>query len=139
MMLNKNQTIVFFGDSITEGHKTNTESIPGHDTLGTGFVNLVHSYIMVNHPNLNLKIINQGISGHRSNDLINRIQKDCLDYHPDWVVMMIGTNDAWRQVDSPHIPKYIMKPNEYKDNLRKLIETFKSKNIKLLLLSPFMI
>ena len=52
-------------------------------------------------PTTNIRIINMGISGNTVRDLQARWQTDVLDLQPDWLSIMIGINDVWRQFDSP--------------------------------------
>lgn len=59
-------------------------------------------------------IINAGIGGNTTVDLLERIDKDCLSYKPDFTILMIGTNDM-------NSKKYIPL-REYEKNLRKIIE-----------------
>jgi lysophospholipase L1-like esterase len=139
MLLKPHQTIVFFGDSITERHKTKTEGAPADDQLGHGFVNLIHSYFLIHYPAYNLRIINQGISGQRAIDLVNRFDSDVLNYHPDWMFLMIGTNDAWRQMDSPQLPQFKQTDDDYKLHVETLIQRAIDQNINVFLCSPFMI
>ncbi|MDQ6482059.1 GDSL-type esterase/lipase family protein [Dyadobacter sp. LHD-138] len=59
-------------------------------------------------------IINAGIGGNNTVDLLARIDKDCLSHKPDFTILMIGTNDM-------NSKKYIPLP-EYEKNLRKIVE-----------------
>jgi lysophospholipase L1-like esterase len=59
-------------------------------------------------------IINSGVGGNSTVDLLNRIDKDCLAYKPDMTILMVGTNDM-------NSRKYLPFP-EYDKNLRKIIE-----------------
>lgn len=71
-------------------------------------------------------VINAGIGGNNTKDLLERINKDCLAYHPDLTVLMIGTNDM-------NSMKYIP-IDEYEKNLRKIIDLIlKSKSQVLLM------
>jgi len=58
-------------------------------------------------------IINAGIGGNNTADLLARIDQDCLSHKPDFTILMIGTNDM-------NSKKYIPLP-EYEKNLRKII------------------
>lgn len=58
-------------------------------------------------------VINSGIGGNNTKDLLKRIDKDCSGYKPDLTVLMIGTNDM-------NSMKYIPR-KEYEKNLRKII------------------
>ncbi|MFB5664291.1 SGNH/GDSL hydrolase family protein [Alteribacillus sp. HJP-4] len=93
-----NDKIVFIGDSITEeGRFEDPESI------GAGYVRLIHDLLLIKHPDLNLNILNKGIGGSRITDLAERWEKDVIDENPDWVSVSIGINDVWRQLDRPEI------------------------------------
>ena len=63
--------IVFVGDSITEGWHT----------LEKDFARLP------------LKVVNRGIGGDTTPNLLYRLQEDVLDLHPRALVVLIGTND----------------------------------------------
>jgi len=139
MLLKPEQTLVFFGDSITERHKTKVEGAPADDQLGHGFVNLIHSYLLIHYPAYNFRIINQGISGQRAIDLVNRFDTDVLSYKPDWMFLMVGTNDAWRQMDSPQIPHFKQTDEDYRSHVETLIKRAKENQINVFLCSPFMI
>lgn len=65
-MLNKK--ILLTGDSITEGFNTKM-------------------YLP------EFSIVNKGVSGNNSNDLINRLETDLLAHNPEIVFILIGTND----------------------------------------------
>jgi len=84
------QTILFQGDSITDANRNRWEP---HD-LGTGYVMMVAQKFSTEHPEINLKFLNRGISGNRIKDLKERWQKDCLNLKPDIVSIMIGANDT---------------------------------------------
>ena len=43
--------------------------------------------------------INSGIPGNRSTDMDARFQTDALDYHPDLIVILAGTNDVCNAVN----------------------------------------
>ncbi len=63
--------IVFVGDSITEGWNTLEQDFGG----------------------LPLKVVNRGIGGDTTPNLLYRLQDDVLDLHPRALVVLIGTND----------------------------------------------
>jgi lysophospholipase L1-like esterase len=71
-------------------------------------------------------VINAGIGGNNTKDLLARIDKDCLAYHPDLTILMVGTNDM-------NSMKYIP-IDQYEKNLRKIIDLIlKSKSQVLLM------
>lgn len=139
MLFNQNDCIVFFGDSITEAGKikeTGEGALHGNP-LGVGYVAQLYSKIKIQHPHFNLRFINQGISGQRAVDLVGRVEKDVLSFNPNWVFMMIGVNDVHRELDTPQTPINHITDEMYKGYLIRLIETFKEKNIKLMMVTPF--
>ncbi len=79
--------IVCLGDSITQGGEG-----PG------GYVWLLRHYLHAIYsgtPGGDIEVINAGISGHKSNDMKARFQKDVLDHKPDLVTISVGVNDVW--------------------------------------------
>lgn len=70
-------------------------------------------------------VINAGIGGNNTRDLLVRINKDCLSFHPDLTILMIGTNDM-------NSVKYVPL-KEYKKNLRKIIDLLLESHSKVLL------
>ncbi len=45
-----------------------------------------------------------------------------MNLKPDWVSVMIGINDIWRQFDTPTIPEQHVYLPEYRDNLCEMLE-----------------
>nr|CAA9273290.1 hypothetical protein AVDCRST_MAG63-3118 [uncultured Armatimonadetes bacterium] len=76
--------IVCLGDSITEGGEA-----PG------GYVWLLRRYLAALYPAQGIEVVNAGISGHKSTDMLARFQSDVLDRKPDLVTISVGVNDVW--------------------------------------------
>jgi acyl-CoA thioesterase I len=115
MRLKANDKIVFIGDSITDkGRKKDPLK------LGSGYVRVIHDYVTAVHPELSVKIINEGVSGNRVIDLAKRWQIDILDHKPQWISISIGINDVWRQLDSPDAEQVY--PERYEQVYRSLLE-----------------
>jgi lysophospholipase L1-like esterase len=72
-------------------------------------------------------VINAGIGGNNTLDLLERVEKDCLAQHPDLTVLMVGTNDM-------NSRKYIP-IGEYEKNLQLLIRKIKSSRSDILLMN----
>jgi lysophospholipase L1-like esterase len=99
--LKKDMTIVFQGDSITDCGRRE----PAHAPYGRGYVSIVATWLIARYPELNLNIINRGISGNRTKDLLNRWDNDCLQIKPDILSVLIGINDvAFRYTASDPTP-----------------------------------
>lgn len=72
-------------------------------------------------------VMNAGIGGNNTVDLLKRIQKDCLDKKPDLTILMIGTNDM-------NSVKYIPL-KQYKHNLAEIIDRIRQANSQVLLMN----
>lgn len=82
--LKANDTIVFFGDSITYfGNQ------PG------GYVTLVREAVAKDSPHQDIQVIGAGISGNKISDLTARVDRDVIAKKPTIVVIYIGINDVW--------------------------------------------
>ncbi len=75
------------------------------------------------------KVVNAGIGGNSTTDLLRRVDKDVLAKHPDVVIMMVGTNDM---LNSNKMIDY----ETYTANLETLIKKIKSNGSELILMSP---
>lgn len=80
--------IVCLGDSITQAGEG-----PG------GYVWLLREYLKKIYPGVgsagDIEVVNAGISGHRSSEMVARFERDVLDRKPDLVTISVGVNDVW--------------------------------------------
>lgn len=118
-ILKDGDSIVFLGDSITQA-----------GARPEGYVTLFKVFCGVN--GFEVKVTNAGISGHKSNDMLARLQKDVLDHHPTWVSVSCGVNDVWHLF--AHSGKGVPLP-EYKENMTKIVERCQKAGAKVLLLT----
>lgn len=121
MKLTKESRLVMMGDSITDCGRKRPVGEGGEVGWGNGYVNLVVSHLAAEWPEYLVHILNMGISGNTVRDLKARWQTDCLDLQPDWVSIMIGINDVWRQFDRPYQKGAGVPLKEYKETLEELI------------------
>ncbi|HEY3330999.1 MAG TPA: SGNH/GDSL hydrolase family protein [Capsulimonadaceae bacterium] len=77
--------IVFLGDSIT-----------GHSNLASylKFSHIVERMVRAKLGDRGVVSFNRGIGGDRTAGVIARLDRDCIDLHPDIVVLLISGNDA---------------------------------------------
>ncbi len=129
--------LLITGDSITDANRSQPAGEGLFGALGTGYVTSIDALIQSTYPELMLRIVNKGTSGNTIRDLKDRWQVDVLDQKPDWVVVMIGTNDVWRQFDTPWQKEWQVQPDEYQDTYVRLIEQTKSEVKGLFLATPF--
>jgi lysophospholipase L1-like esterase len=72
-------------------------------------------------------VINAGIGGNNTTDLLNRVDQDCLAKQPELTVLMVGTNDM-------NSVKYLPIA-QYENNLSTLVKKIKSSGSKVLLMT----
>ena len=119
--------IVMLGDSITQQGEN-----PG------GYVWLTRQYLQRIYPTQKIEVINAGISGHRSTEMIDRFQKDVLDQHPDLVTISVGVNDVWHGFYDNHPagdgPRGI-KLEDYRRNVEDMVSRAEGRGAKIVILS----
>ncbi|MFC4596635.1 SGNH/GDSL hydrolase family protein [Cohnella hongkongensis] len=137
MKLLKGDKLLFIGDSITDCERSRPAGEGLFGALGRGYVSLVDSLLQAVYPELGVRVVNMGVSGNTVVDLERRWQEDVLDRKPDWLSIMIGTNDVWRQYDTPFIKEWHVYPDRYESTLRSLAERTKPHVRQLVLMTPF--
>ena len=118
------QRLVFIGDSVTDMGRTRSGEEPSEglfEPLGKGYPHVVSGLLNAFYPERLIRITNVGNSGNTSRDLKARWQRDVIDLKPDWLSVMIGINDVWRQFDTPQLPHLAVPPDEYESTLRELV------------------
>lgn len=136
MIFENYDRIVFIGDSVTDACSGGAVTEWG-DGLGQGYVRMIENLLLATYPELNIRITNSGINGHTTRHLVERWQTDLLDLNPQWVSICIGINDVWRQFDRPACPQEWVLPDEYEENLVKMIESINGKVKGIFIMSPF--
>lgn len=77
----------------------------------------VREYLNVLYPNVQINVVNGGVSGDNIVGGYKRLQRDVLAYKPDLVVISFGLNDSGKGID---------KIDEYGLTLQKMIDEIKS-------------
>ena len=134
MRVSSGETLLFVGDSITDCGRT--RPVGEGAGLGAGYVSLVNSALGARFPETEIQILNTGIGGNRVTDLESRWEEDVLAHNPDWVSIMIGINDVWRQFDRPQMRLQI-EPELFEKILTGLVEETKNRVKGVILMSPF--
>lgn len=137
MLIAARSKLLFIGDSITDAGRNRPVAEGLFDPLGKGYVTQVAALLGAAYPDRPVRVVNTGCSGHTVRDLKGRWQGDVLDLKPDWLSIMIGTNDVWRQFDSPLFPEIAVQPEEYEATLDALVGTTKPLLKGLVLMTPF--
>ncbi len=139
MKLDKHSKLVMIGDSITDVGRAQPAGEGLFDALGRGYVSLVDALLGAAYPAHGIRVVNMGTSGNTVRDLEARWQSDVLDKRPDWLSVMIGANDVWRQFDSPRQTEDHVLPDEYERTLDSLIALTRPLVKNIVLLTPFYI
>ena len=136
MLLEKNCRILFTGDSVTDFGRKRPVGEGLGDGVGTGYVRYVESFLHAFYPELNVRVSNTGISGNNTRDLLARFETDVLSLSADWVSILIGINDVWRQFDCPTLSNQHVLPEEYEANLEEMVTRAEARS-KVILMTPY--
>lgn len=112
--------IAFLGDSITEAGA-------GH---AGGYAQLVISGLAAN--GIQAELIAAGISGHKSDQMLERLERDVLSKKPDWMTLSCGVNDVWHGAQG--IPL-----EAYQRNITAIVERAQAAGIRVMILTSTMI
>lgn len=138
MKIQPDSKLLMIGDSITDcGRARPLADTP--DALGTGYVSLINACLTAVMPQSRIQIINMGVSGDTVRDLAARWERDVLAHRPDWLSIMIGINDVWRQFDTWPQTEPTIDLEEYRQTLAKLIQTIRPTLQGLVLMTPYVI
>ena len=113
------QKIAFLGDSITQAGAR-----PG------GYVTLVIRGLEAN--GVKATAIPAGISGHKSNQMLKRLDAHVLSKKPDWMTLSCGVNDVWHGAGGVPL-------DQYKINITKIVDQCQAAGIKVMILTSTMI
>ena len=115
----KGQTIAFLGDSITAAGR------------GTGgYCQLVLDGLK--RQGIETTAVFAGISGHKSNQMLARLEKDVLNKKPDWMTLSCGVNDVWHGARGVAL-------EPYKKNITEIVTRAQTAGVKVMLLTSTMI
>lgn len=126
--------ILFQGDSVTDAGRDRSNP---HD-MGEGYPKYASAMISDAFPKTEFEFLNLGISGNRTENLVERLQHDFIDVNPDLIIMMIGVNDVWH-----HYMEGLMietTAEQFASNLRRVLTAIREKTkAKLLMIEPFIL
>ena len=137
MLFEKNDTVLFIGDSISDYERARPVGEGLFNAWGHSYVACAGALLGCMYPELGLRVINMGISGNQIRDLKARWQSDVMDLHPDWVSVLIGINDVWRQFDSPQMPETHVPPEEFEETYEELIRETLPHVKGMILMTPY--
>lgn len=137
MKISPNSKLLFIGDSITDCDRAKPKGEGLFGALGKGYVALVDATFGAVCPEKKIRIVNMGTSGNTVRDLKTRWQTDVIAQKPDWVAVMIGINDVWRQHDLPLMPETHVYPDEYAATLDALVAQTQPAVQGIILMTPY--
>ena len=133
------EKIAFLGDSITQA---------GWGSQ-TGYVRLVISGLAAN--GVTAEPVPAGISGHKSNDMLGRLDRDVLSKKPQWMTLSCGVNDVWHgkngvplndaaaAVEGAYPPNVVAQRGTYEKNIAQIVEKATAAGVKVVLLTATVI
>ncbi|HZO86990.1 MAG TPA: SGNH/GDSL hydrolase family protein [Chthonomonadaceae bacterium] len=139
MQIEKGSKLIMIGDSITDAERARPVGEGLFGAVGRGYVGMVDALLGAVYPDQAIRVINMGTSGNTVRDLKARWQTDVIDLKPDWLSIMIGDNDVWRQFDLPLQKEIHVSPEEYETTLEDLVTRTQPLLKGLVLMTPFYI
>jgi lysophospholipase L1-like esterase len=128
--------LLFVGDSVTDCGRARPVGNGSRAALGDGYVAQVDAALASVDPASNVHVTNMGISGDTVRDLASRWDRDVLALEPDWLSIMIGINDVWRQFDGID-PGLAVMPEEFESTYERLIARSRPHLKGLVLMTPY--
>ena len=123
IMVKDGDTLAFLGDSITQFGQQNPD----------GYVNLVIRGLETE--GVKVKPVKAGISGHKSDDMLKRLDAHVLSKKPRWMTLSCGVNDVWHQDFGENKG---VKLEDYKQNITKILDACAAANCTVIVLTATM-
>lgn len=135
MKLDKNDVVLFSGDSITDGNRG--KSMDCNHIMGHGYQYIVASRLALENAENMPKFINKGYSGEVAEGLLEKWQADVIDNKPTVLSILVGVNDGGYGYFDKITPDEAAMRHE--TNLRAILEKTRTElgNIKIILCEPF--
>ena len=120
--------IFFQGDSITDAGRDRSDN---HNLAG-------YSLLVKNALGDNYEYVNYACSGDTSRQALQRHEDEFVHEKPDILVLLIGVNDVWRNVDNAI--ESMTTSEEFIANVTKMINISKTINphVKIVFLEPYL-
>ena len=135
MKLNKNDVVLFSGDSITDGNRG--KSMDCNHIMGHGYQYIVASRLALDNAADMPKFINKGYSGENAEGLLEKWQADVIDNRPTLLSILVGVNDGGYGYFAKITPEKAK--DRHETNLRQILEKTRKElgDIKIILMEPF--
>src|ERR1700676_2790310 len=136
MGIKPGERLIFIGDSVTDCGRLRPVGRGSPEALGEGYVAAVGAMLALVHPRRPVRITNMGTSGNTVRDLAARWDADVIALEPDWLSVMIGINDVWRQFDGKDRKAAVML-HEFWDTYEGLLARTRPLLKGLVLMTPY--
>jgi lysophospholipase L1-like esterase len=110
------EKIGFLGDSITQQGWGSPQ----------GYVKLVIAGLEAN--GIKSEAVPAGIGGHKSNQMLERVDRDVLSKKPEWMTLSCGVNDVWHGLKGVPL-------DEYEKNIRAIVDKALAAGAKVVILT----
>jgi lysophospholipase L1-like esterase len=120
LAIKSGESIAFLGDSITAAGARGP----------AGYCQLVMRGLAL--AGVKAKMIPAGVSGHKSNQMLQRLKRDVLAKKPDWMTLSCGVNDVWHGKNGVLL-------EDYKKNIEQIVDQAQAAGIKVMILTSTMI
>lgn len=137
IQLQKDDIILFQGDSITDWGRNHTETKANTSSaLGNGYALIAATNLLTKYPKNTFSIYNKGISGNKVFQLADRWDTDCLNLKPNVLSILVGVNDFWHTLTAG----YAGTIDTYRNDYKKLLDRTKQAlpDVKLIIGEPFL-
>ena len=121
IMVKDGDTLAFLGDSITQYGQQNPD----------GYVNLVIRGLAAE--GVKVKPVKAGVSGHKSDQMLERLNRAVLSKKPRWMTLSCGVNDVWHQDRGAGVLL-----EDYKRNITKILDPCAASNCTVIVLTATM-
>ncbi|BCM89706.1 hypothetical protein IAD21_01553 [Abditibacteriota bacterium] len=114
-LLQPNDRVVFYGDSITDFHN---------------YTRPFQDYVYARYPERHIHFYNAGWSGDQASGALRRLDRDVMVLNPTVVTLCFGMNDGHYQRLSDEIV------NTYRTNMDGIVKALTEKGIRVIVFSP---
>jgi lysophospholipase L1-like esterase len=135
ILVKSGEKVAFMGDSITAAGWGNA----------AGYVKLIVAGLAAN--GVDVTPVPAGISGHKSNDMLARLDRDVLSKKPQWMTLSCGVNDVWHGKngvpldDAQASAGQYEKPDKgtYEKNITQIVDQAEAAGVKVVILTATVI
>ena len=135
MKLDKNDVVLFSGDSITDGNRG--KCMDCNHIMGHGFQYIIASKLALENAENMPKFINKGYSGENAVDLFDKWYNDVIINRPTVLSILVGVNEGTYGYFNGLSPEQAK--DRYETGLRAVLEFTRKElgDIKIILCEPF--